>query len=216
MNGWICILIIVIIIVIAITLWYYKSTAKPEITGGAESKFETSIRDIFYKITGKKFEQAHPSWLKYKGKSLELDGYNAELGLAFEVQGPQHTRYDKKYDSNYSDYYNRLLNDKAKSLLCKDHGVSLIIIDYSLPKVHLTNYIKSRIYDICNDAIGSVASGNANKSVNVLSRLVCNNSAFITKPTQYMLEKDQTVYRNKIYETELDLHGLDEMKIAKK
>lgn len=105
-----------------------------------------------------KFYTMYPDWLRWKVpgtnkvKQLEIDGYNELLGLAFEVQGPLHTVFDKKIDKTYANYYNRLLNDAAKIELAKEYGVGLIIVDYKVPRYLLSDYIKSRIYDLCQNA----------------------------------------------------------------
>ncbi len=136
-----------------------------------QSKFETHVRDIFGNIAKNtlsintkpkrndyKFYTMYPDWLRWKVpgtnkvKQLEIDGYNELLGLAFEVQGPLHTVFDKKIDKTYANYYNRLLNDAAKIELAKEYGVGLIIVDYKIPRYLLSDYIKSRIYDLCQNA----------------------------------------------------------------
>lgn len=111
------------------------------------SKFETQVRGIISRITGKKFPSVYPKWLRHNGKQLELDGYNADLKLAFESQGPQHTKFINKLDTSKS-YKDRLDNDAAKLKLCDDQNVGLVIVDYKVPKHLLSSYIKSRIYDI--------------------------------------------------------------------
>lgn len=111
------------------------------------SKFEDRITKIFEKITGKSFPTAYPSWLNYKGKSLELDGYNDELKIAFEAQGPLHTKYFPLQEE-FGKYYERVQADKAKIELCEKNGVKLIIIDITIPTHLLEDYIKSRLYDI--------------------------------------------------------------------
>lgn len=115
------------------------------------SKFETYVRERMEKITGVKFPTVYPGWLRYKGKQLELDGYNAKLKLAFETQGPQHTRFSSKDDPRYIKYKNRVENDKAKINICKEHNVGLIVIDYKVPKHLIGSYIKSRVYDIAQE-----------------------------------------------------------------
>jgi len=138
----------------------YKAHRHTEKTGGRTkvkdiynfpaSKFENMVRKEVEIITGYKFPTLLPDWLKsVRGKVMEFDGYNEELHLAFEVQGPQHTLFDKKYHKNYETYFKTLQNDKEKRALCEQYGVGLIIIDYKVPKHLIHNYIISRIYDLC-------------------------------------------------------------------
>ena len=112
------------------------------------SKFENFVRVRMEKITGKKFPTVYLDKLKYKNKSLELDGYNPDLNLAFECQGPQHTTFMLKYDKTKKQFENRVHNDKIKRELCDKHGIGLILVDYRVPKYIMGKYLKSRIYDI--------------------------------------------------------------------
>lgn len=131
--------------------------ALPSVVGGADriknldaypaSQFETYVRGRIERLTGKKFPSVYPDWLVYKGRELELDGYCAELHLAFECQGPQHTNFTSM-DKVYSQYIRRLENDRAKVKLCNLHGVGLIHIDFRVPKMLLGSYIRSRIFDV--------------------------------------------------------------------
>jgi len=112
------------------------------------SRFENTVRGIIERLTSKKFPCVWPSWLVHNGKQLELDGYNAEIKIAFETQGPQHTVWKNKYDPDYISYVSRVENDKAKISLCEKENVGLIVVDYLIPKYLLGRYIRSRIYDI--------------------------------------------------------------------
>jgi len=71
------------------------------------------------------------------GNFIELDGYNKELGIAFEHQGKQHYK-----DSNW---YSKPLYDEIKKELCLQNGVKLICIPelYTYIKIkNLINYLK--------------------------------------------------------------------------
>lgn len=112
------------------------------------SRFETYVRSKIEMLTGRHFPCVYPKWLKHKGKSLELDGYNAELKLAFETQGPQHTAFRKATDTIKRTFKNRVENDKAKIEICDRLNVGLIIVDYKVPKHIIGSYVRSRIFDI--------------------------------------------------------------------
>lgn len=183
--GLLYVLIIIIVVIVALIL--IKSYGG-EVTGGATiSKFENHVSCIFKKIFNKGFVNSHPAWLKFGDKHLELDGYNESEKLAFETQGPQHTRFDPRYDENYANYYNRILNDAAKKHICKKNNVDLIIIDYAVPKRHLTGYVLSRLYDL----------GRLKDSKN-MSKYEKNHGTYIP-------EIESIPYRNAVYEKELGL-----------
>jgi len=122
-------------------------------------------------LTGKKFPTIVPAWL-----GLELDGYNAELGIALEFRGPLHTKWTPTYEP-YERYYTRVQRDQQKITECAKHNVNLIVVDMSLPSRHWRNYIASRLYDF---GIGK-------------------------QPIEYIAEQTAVPYRNPQLERELGL-----------
>lgn len=149
------------------------------------SKAEQRVRVELERLAGAKFPTVHPSWLD----GLELDGYNKGLKLAFEFQGPQHTRFDKKYDKEYAAYYERILNDEKKRRRCLQNGVYLMNVDYIVPQHLLSLYLKSRLHDYCK-RMGGCATGAL--------------SAYNDPPDNYMREIEHEVYRNPDWEASLD------------
>jgi hypothetical protein len=110
------------------------------------TKSETKIINIFESITKEDFPTVNPSWLKWKGKTLELDGYCEKLKMAVEFSGPLHTNWFPSKES-YVTYFNRIVKDIVKRKMCKKHNVNLIVIDYTIPDTTYRNYIISRLYD---------------------------------------------------------------------
>ncbi len=111
------------------------------------SQAEAHAIEIVEKILGKKFPTILPDWLVWKGRRIELDGYNKDLKLGIEFNGPLHTKFSPNKES-YDEYYERLLKDIEKKRLCKQHGINLIVIDYSIPSHLMYNYISSRLFDL--------------------------------------------------------------------
>ncbi|MHA1733209.1 MAG: hypothetical protein ACTSU5_14775 [Promethearchaeota archaeon] len=83
---------------------------------------EDVVRKIFeYLFDGKPFPPAYPPWLvnPATGRTLEFDGYNRELRLAFEYNGPHHARsLDedtlKLYAGDWDGYTGRIYRDNFK------------------------------------------------------------------------------------------------------
>lgn len=111
------------------------------VTGGAPSKSEEATREIFEDIFDAKFPTSRPEWLG----GLELDGYNEKLGVGFEFQGPQHTKYSTRYDGDYIGYARRVTDDKYKVAMSADMGKCLVIVDYIVKDPRA--YIISRLHD---------------------------------------------------------------------
>jgi hypothetical protein len=115
-------------------------------SGGHRSKSEAECIRALESVTGEKFPQAHPAWLKYRGRPLELDGYNERLKIALEFSGPLHTKWTPLYES-YAKYYERIAKDAFKIARCAERRVTLIVVDLSLPRRHHSDYIRSRLQD---------------------------------------------------------------------
>jgi hypothetical protein len=113
-------------------------------------KHEYMVREMFNCfISQGKFEEVDGNTLKWllaeDGTPLSLDGYNQELGVAFEYQGRGH------YEDVFNDhprYLAQRKNDDTKIRLCKENGVELIIIHYLIEMDVLGDYIKSRLQDL--------------------------------------------------------------------
>ena len=105
---------------------------------------EEICRTTFQQIFKKKFPKSRPSWLiGAKGYTMELDGYNEKLRVAFEYQGEQHFKKDDYFTGkNLKDI---ILSDKLKANLCASKKVNLIIITYKDDLIDLPKKIKKNI-----------------------------------------------------------------------
>nr|QBK88384.1 MAG: hypothetical protein LCMiAC01_00480 [Mimivirus LCMiAC01] len=107
---------------------------------------EQICRQIFEKIfNDKKFTSIRPKWLMgKKGYPLELDGYNEQLKLGFEYNGEQHYKSIPIFKNNLKEQQAR---DKLKVLICKEKGVNLIVIPYTIKPENFQEFIINR----CNE-----------------------------------------------------------------
>ena len=104
-------------------------------------KSEKKCRKIFEHIFNKNFPKGRPTWLKnQRGNQMELDGYCKELNLAFEYHGEQHFKKHRFFHTRQS-FEDRKLSDKLKRELCKEHGVILIEIPYTVDYENLEEFI---------------------------------------------------------------------------
>ena len=62
---------------------------------------------------------------------MQLDGYNSELGLAFEYQGKQHYVSGSWFHKTKKAHDDQTRRDREKAILCKKHGVTLIVVPYT-------------------------------------------------------------------------------------
>lgn len=101
-------------------------------------KNEAKIKHIFEKYFNAKFRKKSKIKVKIekdKEDKIELDGYNADLKIAFEYNGIQHyecTKFHHKNDENK--FQKQLRSDKIKKEYCLKENIDLIVIPYWIEK----------------------------------------------------------------------------------
>ncbi len=108
--------------------------------------FENAVRLLLEHLIGEPLTKARPSWLvNSDGNQMELDGYNQELGLAFEYQGEQHFYFVPFFHGSKTAFHKRLEDDKLKKELCKARGIALICPDYLLDPDGLESFLRCEL-----------------------------------------------------------------------
>lgn len=93
---------------------------------------EVFCRTWLERAFSKPFPQVWPEWLRSgRGRKLQLDGFNEELGLAFEYQGSQHYRYLDWFHKSPEDFEKQKLRDAEKLAVCLDRGVLVLLVPYN-------------------------------------------------------------------------------------
>jgi hypothetical protein len=94
---------------------------------------ERICKDLIERIFGKLFLKVRPEWLiNDRGNRMELDGYCAELRMAFEFHGVQHYQHVGHFHQGNKTLEQRQLDDKKKEVLCSEHGVRLLVIPHTV------------------------------------------------------------------------------------
>ena len=118
-------------------------------TNGFISKGEKLCKQALEEIYGKPFYCVRPDFLKNPetGRNLELDLFNAELGVACEFNGKSHYSYPNSYHKTYEDFINAVRRDQFKVDVCDTNNVYLISVPYNVPltleaiKKYITYYL---------------------------------------------------------------------------
>jgi hypothetical protein len=102
------------------------------------SKSEEMARVAFEHLFQFQFKKTRPRWLRNsRGHQMEIDGYCPELRIGFEYQGIQHFEpkgiWSSKRGSLEALLKERIADDKLKAKLCKEHEITLFILDYTTP-----------------------------------------------------------------------------------
>jgi hypothetical protein len=113
------------------------------------SKSEEIARTTFEQLFNLKFPKKRPRWLRNaRGFQMELDGFNEELGIAFEYQGFQHFEVDHWG----TDLDRRMADDLLKKKICLDQRIILIELTHQTKyedfPVEIKKQLKSAGYDI--------------------------------------------------------------------
>lgn len=96
-------------------------------TRKSEKNFGEVLKKEFPKY---KFKKIRPNFLRYKnGYNLELDFYCKELGIAFEINGSQHYKYNKFFHKNIEDFINQVKRDNFKQEKCNQENIKLYCFD---------------------------------------------------------------------------------------
>jgi len=90
---------------------------------------EECVRICFEKVFKRRFPRVWAGWIRSDtGRSLELDGFNARMGVAFEHQGQHHYHHREFFHREPGQFQRRLALDRRKSRLCRQHGIRLVKI----------------------------------------------------------------------------------------
>lgn len=115
------------------TLIAERSPPAPARASPPGGQREEACREILEKYYGVAFPRTRTvPWLTNPetGRKLELDGYNAELGIAFEYNGLQHYSYPNHFHKTEDEFYAQKRRDIFKHEKCDANNVYLITIPY--------------------------------------------------------------------------------------
>lgn len=97
-------------------------------------------------------------WLKAKS-NLEIDCYNDSLKLGLEHHGQQHYEPCEHMHRPLSQYDEQVARDCIKEELCKQNGVDLIIVPYSIHMFKIRPFIREKLQELRPDLILGPAVG---------------------------------------------------------
>ena len=112
-----------------------------------ESRGEMQCRAVLQRLFNKPFPNVRPEFLKngVTGKKLEIDCYNHGLRLGVEYSGVQHYKFVKGMHKNQQDFVNQRYRDEMKKRLCREAGVTLIEVPYTVKLQDIESYLKDKL-----------------------------------------------------------------------
>lgn len=104
---------------------------------------EEACRFIFQKLfPGHRFIRQRFDWMRVEnGYKLELDGYCEDLKLAFEYNGEQHYKTVDRFQTKKKTLAQRKRYDAIKLEKCKEQGIDLVVIPYTVKMSDIESYI---------------------------------------------------------------------------
>jgi len=125
---------------------------------------EPRCRSFLQIYTGKTFKKTKslPWLVNSRGRKMELDGYSAELRLAFEYHGEQHYKFIPHFGKTMERFQQRQQDDQIKRELCASHGITLIEVPYFARDIE--GYLKEEL-----ERLGITSENELNFSVSTCS-----------------------------------------------
>lgn len=120
----------------------------PASSSPKESKLEQACRRSLQEIFRRPFHKARPDFLRNpvtQNFNLELDCFDPDLKLAVEANGIQHYKYVPYFHKNKDAFQNQQYRDELKRRMCKDNGITLIEVPYTIKEPQIKSYILERV-----------------------------------------------------------------------
>lgn len=122
----------------------YKNKGPPK-----DSKGEIECRRVLQSIFGRPFHKARPNFLSNPvtggNFNLELDCFDEDLRIAVEYNGAQHYKYIPYFHRNKEAFMNQKYRDDMKRRICKEHGILLIEVPYTIKLENIRSFIQNEL-----------------------------------------------------------------------
>ena len=127
----------------------YRPIETPQpIRKKGDSMGEQICREYLEKTFRVPFKKERPDFLKNPvtgGYNLELDCFNRRMRLAVEYNGAQHYKYIPYFHRNKESFANQKYRDEMKRVKCKEHGICLIEVPYTVRNDDIPNFLRNEL-----------------------------------------------------------------------
>lgn len=112
------------------------------------SSGEKECKRVLEEFFNYPFRKVRPDFLKNPATgntNLELDCYNDKLKLAVEYNGEQHYKFIPFFHKNKEAFMNQKYRDIIKAQICKDHGITLIEVPYTVKLNNIRTFLLHKL-----------------------------------------------------------------------
>lgn len=109
------------------------------------SKGEAIVQDYMCRRFHRPFTKVRNILNPVTGQFMELDCYNADLRLGVEYQGVQHYKYTPFFHKTIDAFRNQQYRDELKRIYCRDAGIALIHVPYTVKHADIPLYIEAEL-----------------------------------------------------------------------
>lgn len=115
-----------------------------------ESKGEQRCREVLENYFSKPFPNRRPNFMNnpITAQNLEIDCYNDELRLGVEYHGKQHFEFVPYFHKTKDKFSLQQYRDEIKRRLCRDNGIILIEVPYTVPIEEIESFIMNKLRQI--------------------------------------------------------------------
>jgi hypothetical protein len=115
-----------------------------------DSKLELLTKYHLESIFNLPFYKIRPNFLRNEmtGRNLEIDLFNKDLGLAVEIQGIQHYKFNQRFHLSEAQFFEQQKRDEMKALKCRNYGIKLIEIPYYVKEHELKSFLIKKLKEV--------------------------------------------------------------------
>lgn len=127
--------------------WYaFRSVSHRWVDLNAHSR-ENTMRAILEHLFQRPFPKVRPNFLRnpVTQRCLELDAFCAELRIAVEHDGVQHSRFPNPFHSTRAQFERQRARDKLKTQLCAENGIKLVVLPYLVPREEMASFLIAQL-----------------------------------------------------------------------
>jgi hypothetical protein len=110
-------------------------------------KNERIVRRVLEMLYGLPFPSVRPPWLinPKTGRRLEIDCFNAQVGLCVEVSGLQHFEQSAHFHRSREEFLSQVYRDRVKKEIILSRGLDFIVVPYTVRSDEIPFYIQQML-----------------------------------------------------------------------